>query len=176
MHVHVAGFFTLPSLLVVGFGLAAEDYTDWVKWALKDLLPVGLFGGFAFGGTASDKTAWLEFSDLQWENAGVATAVMAALWTLYGVLVLLGRTLGEAEGFLKGLLYVRYFIVTAQLCLCPPMWYSSIYALKTASMTSQGSSINVCLAIFVSIYLVCFLLILLLLHVNMKPLNLFHPE
>ena len=49
MHVHIASFFTLPALLSITFGLAPENFTDWSKWAFKDVLPLSLFGGFVIG-------------------------------------------------------------------------------------------------------------------------------
>ena len=155
MHIHVASFFTLPAILTIAFGLASEDYTDWSKWAFKDLLPLSLFGGFKFG-DSGDKTNYMEFSDLVWENSGATIVVMAVVWALYGGLIVIGKVLGKGEKLTAVLMWARYFMVTVQLCLAPGMWYSSVYALRSASMTSQGSSINVCISIFISIYLLAF--------------------
>jgi hypothetical protein len=54
-------------------------------------------------------------------------------------------------------MYLRYFIVTIQLCLLPNMTYCCFNALYHSSLTSQANSMNVCIAIFVCIYLLGFI-------------------
>lgn len=51
-------------------------------------------------------------------------------------------------------MYIRYIIITVQFCLLPHISYSAINALYNSSLTSQTSSINVCLAIFINVYVI----------------------
>lgn len=95
---------------------------------------------------------------------------MFAAWILYGLLFLLNKTLNLGDMFTRLLMFIRYFIITIQLCLSPSMWYAAVYSLKSASMTSQGSAINVCMGIFTVIYLLGFLAAILLLSMNVVPL------
>ena len=46
MAVHIFSFFSVPALVYISFGLAAEDHTDWIKWALKPISRLGTVGGF----------------------------------------------------------------------------------------------------------------------------------
>lgn len=50
-------------------------------------------------------------------------------------------------------MYGRYLILTLQYCLLPHLAYSGINALYNTSLTSQTSSINVCLGIVINVYL-----------------------
>ena len=175
MHVHVASFFTLPAILTIAFGLAPEDNTDWSKWAFKDLLPLSLFGGFSFG-DSGDKTNYMGFSDLVWENSGATVVATAVVWALYGGLFVLGKAFGKGEKLMTAMMWARYFMVTVQLCLAPGMWYSAVYALRSASMTSQGSSINVCISIFIAFYLLAFLSLIFILSSQISPINHINEE
>lgn len=66
-------------------------------------------------------------------------------------------------------MYLRYLIVTVQFCLLPHMAYSAINALYNSSLTSQTSSINVCLAIFINVYLIGLITALFLLSKSLTP-------
>ena len=64
---------------------------------------------------------------------------------------------------------LRYIILTLQLCLIPHISYSAINALYNTTLTSQTSSINVCLAIFINIYLLGLMSIIFMLSSNTRP-------
>ena len=168
MAVHIFSFFSVPTLLYVGFGVAAEDYTDWIKWALQPLQQVAMMGGFTLG-EKGQTTDFLTHSTYLWENSGLAICIMSALWLLYALLIVAKKFCCGGEGFLKIIMFYRYFILTAQLCLAPHLWFSTISALYSSSLTSQGSSINVCLAIFICIYLLGLLTAIFILSLEISP-------
>ena len=70
---------------------------------------------------------------------------------------------------MKVRIYLRYFIVTIQLCLLPHMSYCSINALYNSSLTSQVSAMNVCLAIFITAYLIGFIASLFIFTKSLTP-------
>lgn len=60
-------------------------------------------------------------------------------------------------------MYLRYLIITIQICLIPHISYSTVNAFYNTTLTTQTSAMNVCIAIFISIYLLGFMISLFLL-------------
>lgn len=67
------------------------------------------------------------------------------------------------------MMYFRYGTITLQFCLLPHMAYSAVNALYHSSLTSQSSSINVCIAIFVNVYLLGLIAALFIISKQIKP-------
>lgn len=103
-------------------------------------------------------------------NMGVTGCIMLGLWLLYAFLSLLKKYPCKQNANLPKInMYMRYFILTLQFCLLPHMAYSAINALYHSSLTSQTSTINVCLAIFINIYLLGIISIIFMLSRSLKP-------
>lgn len=60
-------------------------------------------------------------------------------------------------------MYLRYVIITIQICLLPHLSYSAVNAFYNTTLTTQTSAMNVCIAIFINIYLLGFMIALFLL-------------
>lgn len=86
---------------------------------------------------------------------GITCCIMLGLWLIYGFISFCKRYFCKLNhSIMKLSMYIRYFIITLQFCLLPHMSYSAINALYHSSLTSQTSSINVCLAIFINVYFI----------------------
>lgn len=86
---------------------------------------------------------------------GITCCIIFALWLIYGITSFCKRYLCRLNpNIMKISMYIRYIIITVQFCLLPHISYSAINALYNSSLTSQTSSINVCLAIFINVYVI----------------------
>lgn len=97
---------------------------------------------------------------------------MLGLWIIYGFMALAKRYLCQfSVGLSQVMMYFRYVTLSLQFCLLPHMAYSAVNALYHSSLNSQTESINVCLAIFINVYLLGLIAALFIMAKNLKP----HP-
>lgn len=60
MYVHLFVAATVPAQIFVLYGLAAEGYTDWIKWSLLGIDYLAFIGGFKVG-TGADLATTAHF-------------------------------------------------------------------------------------------------------------------
>lgn len=171
MYIHLIISACMPAQIFILYGLAAENNTDWIKWSLERVDYLAFIGGFKIGtGVDLAATQHFAYSIEVTKNLGVVGCVMLALWVIYAALILCKRYCWAMNhGFTKICMYFRYFVLTVQLCVLPHMSYSAINALYNSTLTSQTSSINVCIAIFVNIYILGLIAALFIGSKSLKP-------
>lgn len=49
MHLHALTAVYLPAQIFINFGIAADEYTEWIKYVLQNASYSALIGGFSFG-------------------------------------------------------------------------------------------------------------------------------
>ena len=49
MHLHAVTVSYLPAQIFITYGIAADGYTDWIKFTLENVKKTALFGGVSFG-------------------------------------------------------------------------------------------------------------------------------
>lgn len=152
---HIVVSVCMPAQMLILYGLAAENYTDWVKWSLDSGMGVGFVGGFKVGNTVDLETSQhFGYSVQVTKNMGYVGVIIIGLWVIYTFFVFCRRYCSNmSHSFNKICMYFRYLILTLQICALPHLTYSSVNALYNSSLTSQTSSINVCIAIFINIYI-----------------------
>lgn len=162
---HIISAVCFPAQIFILYGLAMEQYTDWTKWNFNGFSQLAFIGGFKLG-TYSDLTLTEHFgySTEVTKNSGIASCIIIGIWIIYGLISTIGFLLKiNNENYLKLLMYLRYIIITIQICLLPHISYSAVNAFYNTTLTTQTSAINVCIAIFINIYLLGFMIALFLL-------------
>ena len=126
-------------------------------------------GGFRVSDYELATSPFLRYSLEMTRNTGIATCCMFGFWIIYGLLLFIRKyVISSSEALPKIIMYSRYVILTIQFCLFPHMAYSSVNSLYHSSLTSQASSINVCIAIFLNVYLLGLISALFILTKQMK--------
>lgn len=62
MYIHIFPAACIPAQLYIYYGLASENYTDWIKWNLYDLSRLSFIGGFKIGNTSATNSDFLNYT------------------------------------------------------------------------------------------------------------------
>lgn len=165
----------LPAQIFILYGLMIRKHTDWIKNSLETSSIFALTGGFKL--LDFEALPFLEhfnYSISITESIGYSSLIMISLWCMYGILTFFHITFFKNIKLIKiFMMYLRYLIISIQICLIPNMAYCSMKSLTYFSLDSSSTvssiGINVCLGLLVHVYLIGFMVIIFVLSKRNKP-------
>ena len=86
MHLHILSVVYLPAQIFITFGVVAEQYTDWIKYALQGITYSALVGGFTLGKCCTEQSAYYALTSEIMSVSGIVFFVLISSWIIYGLL------------------------------------------------------------------------------------------
>lgn len=154
MYFNIFTFSYIPAEIYIVFGVACEPITDWIKASLQNSSYPALIYGFNIY-ECCQVSDFLGYSTKISVNSGVVIICQFVLWAIYGILVLVSRNFCPINPKIN--MFFRYFIITLQFCVLFHLVYSAINSLYNSSLTEEENPINVCIGIFMTVYLFAFM-------------------
>lgn len=172
MYIHIFVGVWLPAQIFLFYGMMIREYTDWLKYTLENNGIFALAAGFKIlNYNGLPVLSQINYIVSITETAGYSCVVMIGLWLLYGCLNLCRMLFCKRSTNLKKvIMYVRYIILTVQICLIPNVAYCAFKSLLYSSFDSLAAiAINTCFAIAINFYLIGFIVVLFLITKRTRP-------
>jgi hypothetical protein len=149
MHLHSLTVLYIPAQILLTYGLVADDFTDWIKFCIKNIKSTSLVGGASFGDCCVVESSFFNVTSEITNFSGISILIMIASWILLISLYAFNRSCLRIESTFK---QVAYFLLTLNLALLFPIIFSSINALHLYSLLTPTDTFNTTFAIFLSIF------------------------
>lgn len=163
MHLHGVTYIYIPAQIFITYGLVADQYTNWIKFALTDTFYPALIGGFSFGECCQSQSTYFSITTELTQNSGIVLLVIIISLLLYFGLLAFHRFCLKIENALKN---IRYFVFSIFIALLFSFVYSSANSLYHYVLLTPVDTFNTALGVILGLILLCFIVSIWVVTIN----------